>query len=72
MSKASEWEKQLEGYKEDNRPTLRDSEDEDNVLATVDDYGQLEIERATRWTNTNALCLARWILDTFSDEKGRA
>ena len=70
MSKASNWAQHIEEYREQNRPEVRDPDDEhgEQVLASVDDYGDMEIEHRSHWSKTRALALARWILDTFEEK----
>ncbi len=69
MSKASEWHQHLEAYIEEHRPEIHDPDDEhgEQVLASVDDYGDMEIEHHGHWSKTRAIALARWILDTFGE-----
>ena len=68
MSKASEWAKRHEEYVAQNQPQ-RSIDDE--LLAHVDEYGCMEIDRRGHtWNSDDALALARWILDTFEDKKG--
>ena len=70
MSKASEWEKYLEGFKENNRPEfhLPDDDDDEEPYAQIDDYGYLEFCRARHTLNREgALALANWIQETFGE-----